>query len=277
MGRVTTGRQRGMGVIRGVGSTENQMERDVGKLTGKVALVTGGSAGIGLGIAARLAEDGAQVVILGRRQSAIDEALPRIGNGAIGIAGDVTVMADLDRAFAEVKKRFGGLDSLILNAGGTGGGPLQTCTEEAFDGLIALNMRSVFFAAQKALPVLRDPSNIVLIGSVADQIVVPGGSLYSATKAAVRAFARCWAEDLSPLGIRVHLLGPGYTETPLFERLTATEQGRARFDEMVQQRTSLKRRGRPEEVGAVASFLCSDDSSYMTGGAIYVGGGAENW
>ena len=249
----------------------------MGRLTGKVALVTGGSAGIGLGIATRLAEDGAQVVIAGRRQSAIDEALPRIGNGAIGIAGDVTVMADLDRMFATIEDRFGGLDSLVLNAGGVGAGPLQTCTEEAFDALVTLNLRSVFFATQKALPLLRNPSNIVLIGSVADQIVVPGGSVYAATKAGVRAFARTWAEDLAPQGIRVHLLGPGYTETPLFERLTETDLGRARFDEMVEQRTSLKRRGRPEEVGAVAAFLCSDDSSYMTGGAIYVGGGAENW
>ena len=249
----------------------------MGKLSGKVALVTGGSAGIGLGIATRLAEDGAQVVIVGRRQSAIDEALPRIGRDAIGIAADVTVSADLDRMFAEVSERFGGLDSLVLNAGGVGGGPLESCTEEAFDALFALNTRSVFFATQKALPLLRDPSNVVIIGSVADQIVVPHGSVYAATKAAVKAFARNWAEDLAPRGIRVHLLGPGYTETPLFERITATDEGRARFDEMVGQRTSLKRRGKPEEIGAVAAFLCSDDSSYMTGGAIYVGGGAENW
>jgi NAD(P)-dependent dehydrogenase (short-subunit alcohol dehydrogenase family) len=249
----------------------------MGKLSGKTALVTGGSAGIGLGIAKRLAEDGAQVIIVGRRQAVIDEALPHIGNGAIGVTGDVTVSADLDRVFAAVAARFGGLDALVLNAGGVGGGPLESCTEEAFDTLFALNTRSVFFATQKALPLLRNPSNVVLIGSVADQIVVPGGSVYAASKAAVKAFARCWAEDLAPRGIRVHLLGPGYTETPLFDRITATDAGRERFDEWTLNRTSLKRRGRPEEIGAVAAFLCSDDSSYMTGGAIYVGGGAENW
>jgi NAD(P)-dependent dehydrogenase (short-subunit alcohol dehydrogenase family) len=201
----------------------------------------------------------------------------RLTAPAVGIAADVTVSADLDRMYAVVRDRFGGIEALVLNAGGVGGGPLESCTEEDFDALFALNTRSVFFAMQKALPVLRNPSNVVLIGSVADQIVVPAGSVYAATKAAVRAFARNWAEDLAPRGIRVHLLGPGYTETPLFERITATDAGRARFDEMVGQRTSLKRRGKPEEIGAVAAFLCSDDSSYMTGGAIYVGGGAENW
>ncbi len=249
----------------------------MGKLSNKVALVTGGSAGIGFGIALRLAQDGAQVVIMGRRADVVAKAAAELGHGVFGIAGDVTVMADLDRVFAEIAAMFGGLDALVLNAGGVGAGPLETCTEEAFDALVNLNMRSVFFATQKALPLLRDPSNVVLIGSVADQIVVPGGSVYAATKAGVRAFARCWAEDLAPRGIRVHLLGPGYTETPLFERITESDAGRQLFDEWVARRTSLKRRGRPEEIGAVASFLCSDDSSYMTGGAIYVGGGAENW
>lgn len=249
----------------------------MGKLSGKTAFVTGGTAGIGLGIATRLAEDGAGVAVMGRRSALVDEAVERIGHDAIGIVGDVTIMEDLDRAYREIGEQFGGLDSLVLNAGGVGAGPLQTCTPEAFDALVSLNMRSVFFATQKALPLLRNPANVVLIGSVADQIVVPGGSVYAATKAAVRAFARCWAEDLAPSGIRVHLLGPGYTETPLFERITETPQGRALFDEWVASRTSLKRRGTPAEIGAVASFLCSDDSSYMTGGAIYVGGGAENW
>jgi NAD(P)-dependent dehydrogenase (short-subunit alcohol dehydrogenase family) len=246
-------------------------------LKNKRIVVTGGNSGIGLAAARRCAEEGASVAIVARRQAALDEAVASIGHGARAYACDVTSVQGLSQLFKRIEADMGGLEGLVISAGGTGAGPLPTCTEEAFDDLISLNIKSVFFTTQKALPLLANPSAIVIIGSIASEIVVPGGSVYAATKAALKQFARCWAEDLGPRGIRVSVLAPGYTETPLLERLSSTSEGQKIFDHMVNDRTSLKRRGRADEVGAVAAFLCSDDASYMTGGTIFVGGGGENW
>lgn len=247
------------------------------RLDGKVAVVTGGSSGIGLAIAQGLAADGARVVIFGRRQGALDQAIQAIGNDIIGVCGDATRMEDLDRLFGVVADRFGGLDVLVSSAGSTGGGPLPTCTEEAYDALMDLNMKSVFFTAQKALPLFRRPSSLILIGSTADTITLPGASVYAASKAALRAFVRTWASELADLGVRVNLLSPGITETPLLERLQSTDQSMAAFDAMIAARTPMKRRGRAEEVASVASFLASEGASYMTGGVVYVDGGSANW
>jgi NAD(P)-dependent dehydrogenase (short-subunit alcohol dehydrogenase family) len=165
----------------------------------------------------------------------------------------------------------------VCSAGSTGGGPLETCTEEAFDALMDLNVKSVFFTLQKALRLLRDRASVVVIGSVADTITLPGGGVYSASKAALRAFVRTWANDLAPRGVRVNLLSPGITETPLLSRLQSTPQSLAGFDHLIAHRTALKRRGRAEEVGSVAAFLASDAASYVTGGVIYVDGGMAGW
>lgn len=246
-------------------------------LKGKTAVVTGGTSGIGLAIAQALAEEGARVVVVGRREAAAHEAAAAIGPNAIGISADVTRLDDLDRLFADVRARLGGLDILVCSAGSTGGGPLDSCSEEAFDTLMNLNLKSVFFTSQKALPLLREGGSIIVIGSVADTIVLPGGGIYSASKAALRAFVRTWATDLAPRGLRVNLLSPGVTETPLLERLQATPESVQGFDHLMAQRTALKRRGKPEEVAAVAAFLASDKASYMTGGVLYADGGMHNW
>ena len=244
---------------------------------GKTALVTGASEGIGFAIAERLIAEGATVALVARRPEVLASAAEKLGPRAFALPGDVTRTEELDRVFSLAQARLGGLDALVINAGMGGGGPLATCTEEAFDQLISLNLRSVFFTAQRALTLLRPSSSIVMIGSIAAELVVPGGSVYCASKVALTQFARCWAEELAPSGIRVNVLAPGYTETPLFGRITANPDGAARFEQMVSQRTSLKRLGRPEEVAAVAAFLCSDDASYMTGGTVFAGGGGENW
>lgn len=247
------------------------------RLAGRAALVTGASEGIGVAIAERLIAEGARVAMVARRAEVLDAAAARLGPNAIPLTCDVTRTEDLARMFAAAEERLGGLDALVMNAGMAGGGALADVTEDAFDQLMNLNLRSVFFTAQRALPLLRPSASVVLIGSIAAKIVVPGGSAYAASKAALTQFARCWAEELAPRGIRVNVLAPGYTETPLFGRITATPEAASRFDQMVAQRTSLKRLGKAEEVAAAAAFLCSSDASYMTGGTIYVGGGGENW
>jgi len=246
-------------------------------LSGKVAVVTGGSSGIGRASAEALASEGAQVVVVGRREALARQVADEIGAGAVGIAADVTQLADLQRLFADVKSRFGALDVLVSSAGSTGGGPLQTCTEDAYDALMALNVKSVFFTVQQALPLLRDGGSIIVVGSVADVITLQGGGVYCASKAALRAFVRVWASDLAPQGIRVNLLSPGITETPLLDTLQSTPASMAGFDHLIANRTAMKRRGRAEEVGAVAAFLASDKSSYMTGGVLYADGGMHNW
>jgi NAD(P)-dependent dehydrogenase (short-subunit alcohol dehydrogenase family) len=244
----------------------------MGKLDGQVALVTGGSAGIGFASAKALAEEGARVVLLGRREPELKAAVAELGEGASFVCGDVTRMDDLDRLFAEIERVHGGLDILVANAGGVGGGPLATCSEEAFDTLMTLNVKSVFFTVQKALPLLRKPASIVVIGSVAGEIALPGGSVYCATKGALRSLVRAWAAELAPRDVRVNLVGPGITETPLVGRIDAGGGGDG-LDGLIRARGAIHRRGRPEEVAAAVRFLASPESAYTTGIALYVDGG----
>jgi NAD(P)-dependent dehydrogenase (short-subunit alcohol dehydrogenase family) len=245
----------------------------MGKLDGKVAVVTGGSSGIGFEIARALAAEGARIVIFGRRKEALTKAVQSLGGNVLGVCGDVTRVGDIDHLYEQVRSECGGLDIVVASAGSAGPTPLATCTEKEFDDLMALNVRGVFFTVQKSLPLLRAQASIVVIGSVAGEITLSGASVYCASKAAVEALVRVWGSELGPLGIRVNLLGPGVTETPLVDRLQAHDGGMDAFDAMIKTRTFLGRRGQAAEIASAALFLCSPDSSYMTGGAIYVDGG----
>jgi NAD(P)-dependent dehydrogenase (short-subunit alcohol dehydrogenase family) len=242
------------------------------KLAGQVAVITGGSAGIGLASAKALADEGAQVLLLGRREAPLQEAVESIGKAASYVCGDVTRMEDLDRLFETARERHGGVDILVANAGGVGGGPVATCAEDAYDALMAFNVKSIFFTVQKALPVLRAPSAITVIGSVAGEIALPGGSVYAASKAALRSFVRSWAAELAPLGVRVNLVGPGPSDTPLVAGIDANGGGPG-LDALIRTRGAIHRRGRVEETAAAVRFLSSPESSWTTGAALFVDGG----
>ena len=244
----------------------------MGRLGGKVGVITGGSEGLGLAIAKDFVAEGAQVVLMGRRQGPLAAAAGAIGPAASYVCGDVTSAADLDRLFEAVGQRHGGLDILVANAGGVGGGPVATCGEQDFDDLISLNVKSVFFTVQKAIPLLRSPSSIVVMGSTSAEIALPGGSLYAASKAALRSFVRSWAAELAPLGARVNLVGPGPTDTPLVDSIDARGGGPG-LDRLISTRGAIHRRGRADEIAAAVRFLSSEESNWTTGAALYVDGG----
>ena len=245
----------------------------MGRFEGKVAVVTGGSSGIGLEIARGLAREGARTIIFGRRQSAIDAAKADVGHGLDGLAGDVTSLADLDRLFAKVKADHGGLDILVCSAGTSSGAPLAAVTEDLYGSLMDLNVKSVLFTVQKALPLLRKPASVVLIGSVTSGAGVLGCTVYAASKAAIRSFARTWALELAPSDIRVNVVAPGITVTPLVDRIRAVQDGADHLDGLINARTAMRRLGRPEEIAAATLFLCSQESSFITGTELAVDGG----
>jgi NAD(P)-dependent dehydrogenase (short-subunit alcohol dehydrogenase family) len=243
------------------------------KLTGKVALVTGGNSGMGLATAKLFAAEGAKVVITGRRQDALDEAAKNVGPSVLAVQGDVSKMADLDRLFATIKSKFGHLDILFANAGLGGVAPLGHVTEEQFDREFAINVKGLFFTVQKALPLLRDGSSIILNASIAAHMGMEGFSVYSATKAAVRSFARTWTSDLKGRKIRVNSLSPGPIETPIFGKMGLSEEQANGFKQALPGMVPLGRMGSDEEIAKTVLFLASDDSSYITGIDLVVDGG----
>src|ERR1700677_1319561 len=243
------------------------------KLTGKVALVTGGNSGMGLATAKLFAAEGAKVVITGRRQDALDEAAKNVGPSVLAVQGDVSKMADLDRLFATIKSKFGHLDILFANAGLGGVAPLGQVTEEQFDREFAINVKGLFFTVQKALPLLRDGSSIILNASIAAHMGMEGFSVYSATKAAVRSFARTWTSDLKGRKIRVNSLSPGPIETPIFGKMGLSEEQANGFKQALPGMVPLGRMGSDEEIARTVLFLASDDSSYITGIDLVVDGG----
>ncbi len=243
------------------------------KLAGKVAVITGGSSGIGLATAKRFVEEGAHVVITGRREKELKEAAAFIGRNVTTVAGDVSRLEDLDRLYIAVKEKHGHIDVLFANAGAGTIAPLAVATEAHFDQTFDVNVKGLFFTVQKALPLFKDGGSIILNSSVSNVMGLPAFTAYAASKAAVRSFARGWTMDLKDRKIRVNSMSPGPIETPALEKagLTAeqAEQAAAQFASQV----PLGRRGKPEEIAAVVVFLASDESSYITGVDLAVDGG----
>ena len=239
----------------------------MGKLDGKVAVITGASSGMALASAKLFVEEGAYVFITGRRQEKRDEAVKVIGRNVTAVRGDSANLADLDRLYGTVKKEKGHIDVLFASAGNGGAAMLGEITEEQFDNLFALNTRGTLFAVQKALPLFRDGGSIVLNGSIASLNAMPGLSVYSGTKAALRSFARTWVMELNSRRIRVNVLSPGPIETAIFESIPA--ERKEHFRSMIPR----KEFGRPKEIATVALFLASNDSSFVNGMELCVDGG----
>ena len=241
-------------------------------LSDKIALVTGGSTGIGLASAQELAAQGAKVYITGRRQQELDAAIALIGTSAKGIRADVSRLDDLDKVYAHIAEESGRLDILFANAGGGDMLALGAITEEHFDRIFGTNVRGVLFTVQKALPLLGAGSSIILTASTVSVKGTANFSVYSASKAAVRNFARSWALDLQGRGIRVNVVSPGPVKTPGLGGLVAEEERQGLFDALAAQ-VPLGRIGEPEEVGKAVAFLASDAASFINAIELFVDGG----
>ena len=244
-----------------------------GKLEGKVAVVTGGNSGIGLATAERFVAEGAYVFITGRRQADLDAAVKRIGTNVAAVRGDVSNLADLDHLYDVVKREKGRVDVLFANAGGGEFAPLGAITEEHFDKTFNINVKGLLFTVQKALPLFKDGGSIILNASIVSIKGMEAFSVYSATKAAVRSFARSWTVDLKGRKIRVNTLSPGPIETPAFDNLAPTEEERAKVKAGLVAGVPMGRMGQPDEIAKAAVFLASDDSSFVTGIELFVDGG----
>jgi len=247
--------------------------KQAGKLEGKIALITGGNSGIGLATAKQFVNEGAYVFITGRREAELAAAKKQIGKNATAIQGDVSNLADLDRLFAQIKKEKGKIDIVFANAGIARYAPLGTITEDFFNSIFDINVKGVLFTVQKSLSLLRDGGSIILNASIVASKGLSSNSVYSATKAAVRSFARTWTTDLKNRRIRVNAISPGPIDTPgLSELLASSETGEQR-KKMISKTVPLGRSGRPEEIAKAVVFLASDDASYITGIELFVDGG----
>ena len=245
------------------------------KLEGKIAVITGGNSGIGLATAQRFVSDGAYVFITGRRQSELDEAVKQIGTNVSGIQGDVSNLADLDRLYVAVKKQKGRIDILFANAGVGELAPLGAITETHFDKMFGINVKGLLFTVQKALPLFQDGGSVILNASIAASRGFEGLSVYSATKVAVRSFARSWTVELKNHKIRVNAISPGLIDTPGIRKgLLQNEEQIKQFIASQVATIPLGRMGNPDDVAKVVSFLASDDSSFITGIELFVDGGA---
>jgi NAD(P)-dependent dehydrogenase (short-subunit alcohol dehydrogenase family) len=239
----------------------------MGKLEGKVAVITGGTSGLALETAKRFVAEGAYVFITGRKQKGLDEAIKLIGRNVTGVQGDAANLDDLDRLFETVKREKGKFDILFASAGKGEAAVLGEITEEHFDREFGLIVRGTLFTAQKALPLINDGGSIIMTGSVASVKGFPGFGIYAASKAALRSFARTWLNELKGRNIRVNVLSPGQVDTPDSQRLD--EATRKMFESLIPRGTM----GRPEEIAAAALFLASDEASYVNGLDFAVDGG----
>jgi len=243
-------------------------EHIMSRLNGKTAVVTGGGSGIGLGAAKRFVEEGAFVYLFGRRRAQLEDAVNQLGDNARAVSGSITDQADLDRLYETVKSERGSLDILFANAGTGAFARLGEITPEHYDQIFDVNVKGTVFTVQKALPLMSEGGSIILTGSSTGVMGTPAFSIYSATKAAIRNLARSWALDLKGTGIRVNVLSPGPITTELALEVLGDEGISA-----IGASTVLGRMGEPSETGAVAAFLASSDSSFMTGGEVFVDGG----
>lgn len=245
----------------------------MGKLEGKTALITGGNSGIGLATAKQFVSEGAYVFITGRRDPELAAAVKEIGKNVTGVQGDVSNLGDLDRLFAQIKREKGKLDIVFANAGAAKYAPFGTITEEHYDSIFNINVKGLLFTVQKSLPLLPDGASIILNASIVASKGLPANSVYSATKAAVRSFARTWTTDLRDRRIRVNAVSPGPIDTPgLNDLVGSTGAGEQRL-KMLSNSVPLDRLGTPDEIAKAVVFLASDDSSYVTGIELFVDGG----
>lgn len=247
----------------------------MGRLAGKVALITGGNSGIGLASAQRFVDEGAFVYITGRRQAELDKAAAAIGKNVRALRADVSKLDELDHVIETIRAEKERLDIVFANAGIAELAPLGSITKEQYDKVFGVNVEGALFTVQKALPLMRAGGSIILTGSTTGSMGTPAFSIYSATKAAVRNFARSWALDLRGTGIRVNVLSPGPTVTPGLDGVAvAAGAPREAFLDALKAQTALGRVADPSETAAVALFLASDESSFMTGSEVFVDGGA---
>jgi len=244
------------------------------KLEGKIALVTGGSTGIGLATAKRFVAEGAYVFVTGRRHAELDEAVRKIGSNVTGVQGDTGSLSDLDDLYGRIKHEKGRLDVIFANAGGGSFAPLGSITEEQYASTFDRNVKGLIFTVQKALPLLPDGASIILNASTTTIKGLPAFSVYSASKAAVRSFARTWTTDLKHRKIRVNAISPGSTETPGWLNLAQDEEQKQAMFAQVVATVPLGRIAQPDEIAKVVTFLASDDSSFISGIELFVDGGA---
>ncbi len=246
----------------------------MGKLQDKVAVVTGANSGIGLATARLFAQEGARVFMTARRQRELEDAVQSVGHGARGVQSDISNLADLDRLFAVVRDEAGVIDILFANAGGGTLAPLGAITEEQYDTTFATNVKGTLFTVQKALPLMKEGGSIILTGSTTGTTGTPAFSVYSASKAAVRNFARSWILDLAPRKIRVNVLVPGATSTPGLHSLAPSDEAHQAMISALVAGIPIGRMGEPEEAARAALFLASDDSSFVNGSELFVDGGS---
>ncbi len=245
----------------------------MGKLDGKIALITGGNSGIGRATAKRFVNEGAYVFVTGRRDTELAAAVKEIGHGVTGVQGDVSNLGDLDRLFTQIKQEKGRLDIVFANAGIAKYARFGEISEELYDSIFDVNVKGLLFTVQKALPLLPDGASIILNASVVGSKGLSSNSVYSATKAAIRSFARTWTTDLKDRHIRVNAVSPGTIDTPGLSELLASSQVGEQRRKMISTSIPLGRFGTPDEIAKAVVFLASDDSSYVSGTELFVDGG----
>jgi NAD(P)-dependent dehydrogenase (short-subunit alcohol dehydrogenase family) len=243
------------------------------KLIGKVAVITGGNSGMGLATARLFAQEGAKVIITGRRKKELQEAVASVGQNIEGVQGDVSILSDLDRLAAHIKTNYGKVDIIFANAGIGKVTPLDQVSEAEFDHIFGVNAKGLFFTVQKLLPLVPDGGSIILNASIAASMGLHGFSVYSATKAAVRSFSRSWTDELKGRKIRVNTLSPGLIDTPIIGKGGMTEEQIIEFKTTMTARIPLGRIGESDEIAKAVLFLASDDSSFVTGIELTVDGG----